>query len=81
MTDIIDDLYKGMMRFQPEINLEGLKIEVEIEDDIIQRIDKVIQRSVELMHVNLPAMDGSDRCTEMYKDLIKNMWNCLTCGA
>ena len=33
------------------------------------------------MHGNLPALDGSDRCTETYRDLIKNMWNCVACGA
>ena len=35
MNDIIDDLYKGMMKFTPDINLEGLKIDVDIDDDII----------------------------------------------
>ena len=81
MNHIIDDLHKGMVKFQPEINLEGLKIDVEIEEDVIQRIDKLLGRSVELMHGNLPALDGSDRCTETYRDLVKNMWNCLDCGA
>jgi len=81
MNDIIDDLYKGMMKFAPDINLEGLKIDVDIDDDIIQRIDKVLSRSAELMHGNFPALDGSDRTTETYRDLIKNMWNCVACGA
>ena len=76
MNDIIDDLYKGMMKFTPDINLEGLKIDVDIDEDIIQRIDKILSRSAELMHGNMPALDGSDRCTETYRDLIKNMWNC-----
>ena len=35
MNDIIDDLYKGMVKFSPDINLEGLKIDVDIEDDVI----------------------------------------------
>lgn len=33
------------------------------------------------MHSALPALDGSDRLADTYKDLIKNMWNCLSCGA
>ena len=33
MNDIIDDLYTGMMKFSPEINLEGLKIDVDIDDE------------------------------------------------
>jgi len=51
MNDIIDDIYKGMRNFAPDINLEGLKIEVDIDDDVIARIDKTLSRSVELMHV------------------------------
>ena len=35
MNDIIDDLYMGMVKFSPDINLEGLKIDVDIEDDVI----------------------------------------------
>ena len=35
MNDIIDDLYTGMMKFSPEINLEGLKIDVDIDDDAV----------------------------------------------
>ena len=41
----------------------------------------MLTRSVELLHVNIPAFDGSDRTVEIYRDLIKNMWNCLSCGA
>ena len=81
MSDIIDTLHKGMMKFQPDINLEGLKIDIEIDDDIIQRIDKLLNRSAELGHGFLPALDGSQRDTESYTDLIKNMWNCGECGA
>ena len=81
MNDIIDDLYTGMMKYSPEINLEGLKIDVDIDDDAVQRIDKILTRSVELLHVNIPAFDGSDRTVEIYRDLIKNVWNCLSCGA
>ena len=81
MNDIIDDLYKGMVKFSPDINLEGLKIDVDIEDDVIQRIDKTLTRSAELMHGNLPALDKSDRYTETYKEFVKNMWNCVSCGA
>ena len=79
--DIIEELYKGLIKFSPEINLDGLKIDVDIDEDVIHRIDKVLSRSTELTHGNLPAFDGSDRCTETYKDLVKNMWNCLKCGA
>jgi len=61
MNDIVDDLYKGLVKFSPEINLEGLKIEVDVDDDIIQRIDKLLSRSAELLHGTLPALDGSDR--------------------
>ena len=81
MNDIIDDLYKGMMKFSPDINLEGLKIDIDVDEDIIQRIDKLLTRSAELMHGNFPALDGSDRTTITYRNLIKNMWNCVTCGA
>jgi hypothetical protein len=81
MNDIIEDLYTGMIKFSPDINLEGLKIEVGLDTDIIARIDKVLSRSANLMHVNMPALDGSDRETVSYKDLIKNMWNCLVCKA
>ena len=81
MNDIIEDLYKGMMKFSPDINLEGLKIDIDVDDDIIQRIDKILTRSAELMHGNFNALDGSDRTTETYRDLVKNMWNCITCGA
>ena len=35
MNDIIDDLYTGMIKFAPDINLEGLKIDVDIEDDVV----------------------------------------------
>ena len=34
MNDIIEDLYKGMMKFSPDINLEGLKIDIDVDDDI-----------------------------------------------
>ena len=81
MNEIVEDLYTGMVKFTPEFNLEGLKIEVEVDDDIIERIDKILSRSAELLHGTLPALDGSDRQTETYRDLIKNMWNCLSCGA
>ena len=81
MNDIIEDLYKGMIKFSPDINLEGLKIDIDVDDDIIQRIDRILTRSAELMHGTFPALDGSDRCTETYRDLVKNMWNCITCGA
>ena len=81
MNDIIDDLYTGMIKFAPDINLEGLKIDVDIEDDVVQRIDKVLTRSVELLHVNIPAFDGTDRTIETYRDVVKNIWNCLSCGA
>lgn len=81
MNDIIDDLYTGMIKFSPDINLEGLKIDVDIEDDVVQRIDKILTRSVELLHVNIPAFDGSERTIETYRDVIKNIWNCLSCGA
>ena len=79
--DIIKDLYKGLVKFNPDINLEGLKLDVEIDEDVIHRINKVLSRSTELVHGNLPAFDGSDRATETYRDLVKNMWNCLKCGA
>ena len=35
MNDIIDVLYKGMTKFAPEINLEGIKIDIDIDDEII----------------------------------------------
>jgi len=35
MNDIVEDLYTGMVKFTPELNLEGLKIEVDVDDDII----------------------------------------------
>ena len=61
MNDIIEDLYKDMIKFSPDINVEGLHIEVEIDEEITSRIDKVLHRSADLLHVNLPALDGSDR--------------------
>ena len=81
MNDIILDIHKGIRSFAPEINLEGLKIEVDIDEDVIARIDKTMSRSVDLVHANLPALDGSDRETETYKDMVKHVWFCLTCGA
>ena len=69
------------MKSTPDINLEGLKLEIDFDDDIIERIDKVLSRSAELVSSNLPAMDGSDRQTETYRALVKNLWNCVTCGA
>ena len=69
-----------MSRFNPEINLEGLKIDVDMDTDVIHRIDKILTRSAELMHSSLPALDGTDRDTETYRDLVKNMWNCYNCG-
>ena len=35
MNDIIDDHYTGMMKFSPDINLEGLKIDVDIDEDAV----------------------------------------------
>ena len=81
MSDIIDDIHNEIMKFSPDINLEGLKIDVDIDEDIITRLEKLLIRSTEMCHGFLPAMDGSDRDTETYRDLIKNMWNCVTCGA
>ena len=81
MGDIVDKIFKGMVKFNPDINLEGLKIDVEIDEDIIQRIDRVLSRSAELMHGDFSALDGSDRATETYRDLVRNMWNCHNCGA
>lgn len=81
MNDVIDDLHRGIVKFAPDINLEGLKIDVEFDDDIIPRLEKLLNRSTEMSHGFLPALDGSDRDTETYRDLIKNMWNCVTCGA
>lgn len=81
MNDIIDDLYTGMKKFAPDINLEGLQIDVDVDEDIISRIDKVLTRSAELMHIDFPALDGSGRTTTTYRDVVKNMWNCVTCGA
>ena len=81
MNDIVEDLYKGLNKFAPDINIEGLKIDVEIEDDAIPRIEKLLSRSVELMHGTLPALDGSERISQTYRDLVKNMWNCMSCGA
>ena len=81
MNDIVDDLYRGLVKFSPEINLEGLSVEVDIDEDVIPRIDKILSRAAELLHGNLDPLDGSDREAETYKDLIKNTWNCLVCGA
>ena len=81
MNEIIDDLHRSIMKFSPDINLEGLKIDVDIDDDIVPRLEKLLNRSSELCHGYLPALDGSDRDTETYRDLVKNMWNCVTCGA
>ena len=39
MNDIIDELQDGLVNFSPDINLEGLKIEMELDRNIIQRID------------------------------------------
>lgn len=54
---------------------------MEIDDEVIPRIDKILSRSAELMHGTLPPLDGSDREAETYRDLVKNVWNCLYCGA
>ena len=80
MHNIIEELYGCMAKFNPEINLEGLRIDVDIDNDVIHRLDKVLARSAELMHSSLPPLDGSDRQTETYRDLVKNMWNCVVCG-
>ena len=80
MHHIVNELYRSMSRFNPEINLEGLKIDVDIDTDVIHRIDKLLARSAELMHSSLPSLDGSDRDTETYRDLVKNIWNCYNCG-
>ena len=81
MHHIVNELYRSMSRFNPEINLEGLRIDVDMDSDVIHRIDKILSRSAELMHSSLPAMDGSDRDTETFRDLVKNMWNCYNCGS
>ena len=39
MNDIIDELQDGLVNFSPDITLEGLKIEMELDKNIIQRID------------------------------------------
>ena len=63
------------------MNLEGLRIDVDMDSDVIHRIDKILSRSAELMHSSLPALDGSDRNTETFRDLVKNMWHCYNCGS
>ena len=35
MNDIIDELQDGLVNFSPDINLEGLKIEMELDRNII----------------------------------------------
>ena len=70
-----------MTRFNPnEINLEGLKINVDVDQDVVYRIEKLLARSYELMHSSLPSLDGSERQTETLRDLMKNMWYCYSCG-
>lgn len=81
MHNIVDELYKNVSKFKPDINLEGLKIDIETDPDVVHRLDKLLNRSAELMHSSLPPLDGSDRCPETYRDLIKNMWNCYICGS
>ena len=81
MHHIVADLYKSTSRHNVEgINLEGLRIDVEVDPDLIHRLDKVLARSYELMHSSFPPLDGSERPTETLRDLMKNMWCCYSCG-
>ena len=81
MNDIIDELQDGLVNFSPDINLEGLKIEMELDRNIIQRIDQLLENSTELVPADLVSQDGQNKKVVSYKDLVNNMWNCLNCGA
>jgi len=53
MNDIVDELKGGLVKFSPDINLEGLKIEMESDKNIIQRIDQLLENSTELVPADL----------------------------
>ena len=80
MMDIIEDLYAGLLKFTPEVTLDGLQIDVDIDDEICKRIDRLLTNSAELVPVSLPALDGSNRATDDYRQLVRNIWFCLSCG-
>ena len=53
MNDIVDELNHGLVHFSPDINLEGLKIEMEMDRNIVQRIDQLLENSTELVPADL----------------------------
>ena len=61
MNEMVDEMYRNQLKTNNDFNLDGLKIDVDFDDDIIQRIDKVLSRSAELVPANIQAMDGSSR--------------------
>ena len=81
MNGIIDELQDGLVTFSPDINLEGLKIEMELDKNIITRIDSLLENSSELVPADLVSQDGTNKKVVNYQDLVKNMWNCTNCGA
>lgn len=81
MNDIIDEVYQGLVKFETDVNLEGLRIELEVDKDLIHRIDSLLKRSTELVPENLESL-SADKTRQIinYKDLVRNMWFCITCG-
>ena len=53
MNEMVDEMYRNQLRANNDFNLDGLKIDVDFDDDIVQRIDKVLSRSAELAPANI----------------------------
>ena len=57
---IIDQMYSKIVKFEPDINLENLKIDVELDEAKLRKIHKKLYESSEIIIENIPAFVGSD---------------------
>ena len=76
----IDSMYTKLVNIEPDINLENLKIDVEVDESKVRKINQYLYESSEILIENLPAFDGSERIVENMSCLVKNTWHCATCG-
>ena len=54
---------------------------MELDKNIITRIDQLLENSSDLVPADLVSQDGTNKKVVSSQDLVKNMWNCLVCGA
>ena len=81
MEDMVDQMYDQLIQVQPDTNLENLRIDVEVDEDVVNKINSNLYQSSEIIIENLAAQDGTTRVVESLKSYVKNVWNCSSCGA